>query len=67
MMTTMRKYLDGEDRLVLWLSEAASWMNELEPIDFTEDELAEIERVWDAFTEMQERLSVRFGFNRFYV
>jgi hypothetical protein len=63
----MKKYLDGEDQLVLWLSDKQSWMDRLEPIEFSEDEIKQMELVWQAFQELQEKLAARFGFNKFYV
>jgi hypothetical protein len=61
------KYLDGEDRLVLWLTDRPSWMNRLKAVEFTDEELAEIERIEDAYEKLQRRLAERFNFSKFYV
>jgi hypothetical protein len=61
------RYLGGEDRLVLWLQEKQDWMHKLDPIDFDDEELARIEAIWRAFTDLQKELADRFGYNRFYV
>jgi hypothetical protein len=61
------KYLDGEDRLALWLSDQPSWMKKLKAVEFTDEELAEIERIEEAYGELQQRLAERFDFNKFYV
>lgn len=61
------KYLDGEDRLALWLADQPSWMKKLKAVEFTDEELAEIERIEVAYAELQQRLAERFDFNKFYV
>jgi hypothetical protein len=63
----MKKYLDGEDRLVLWLADKPSWMDKLDPVEFTDEELKQIESAWQIFSDLQEKLADRFGFHRFYV
>jgi hypothetical protein len=60
------RYLDGEDRLVLWTTDKFSWLDKLSAVEFSDEELAEIERISQAFWDMQKRLKERFGFNRFY-
>lgn len=61
------KYLDGEDRLTLWLSDQPSWMKKLTAVEFTDEELAEIERIEEAYGELQAKLAERFRFKEFYV
>jgi len=62
------KYLNGEDRLTLWLSDVREgWMTKLEPVEFDEDELKRIEAVLSDYDDLQQELMDRFGFNRFYV
>jgi hypothetical protein len=56
------QYLDGEDRLCLWLSEKPGWPERLPAVEFSEEELAEIERVFEAYHKMQQMLMERFRF-----
>lgn len=59
------RYLDGEDQLSLWLTEERhGWMTKLDPIEFSDEELAEIERIEEAYSELQQMLSDRFGYSR---
>jgi len=61
------RYLNGDDVLVLWLASKQTWMKKLDPVDFSDDELAEIDRISQAFWDMQKKLVQRFGFDKFYV
>ena len=57
------RYLDGEDQLYVWLTEERhGWMTRLPAVEFSEEELIEIERVMEAYDDLQERLLDRFLF-----